>query len=195
MKKALFTRNLLIIAVIGVFLLGLLLSISCNDLEEGDILEPAKLSKDAENLVSIMGVPKEWIFRYQVADETRITLRADYYEGGKQTISYAPTFSGNIEGEGLLVLDYCKGALLIGIVDNGGHQSIETTLPNPEVTGSVKHSLEDRISLESGTYPLGAVIMSKDGSIQSRGIGDQEAIDFNLKNNDYAVIFTLEVNP
>ena len=195
MKRKHDKKGMVMIGVGMVLLLGVLFLVSCGEALEENYLEPAKLSKDAEGLVSIMGLPKEWIFQYRVADETRITLRADYYEGGKQTISYAPAFSGNIEGEGLLVLDYEDGEFFLGVADDGGHQSIQTTLGDPESMGSLKHSFEERITLESGTYPLAAVVMSRDGSIQSQGIADQEAIDFSIKNNDYMVVFTLEVHP
>jgi len=194
MSKVIFRGEILIFTVVVVFLLGLLFSVSCNDLTDEGFLEPSELSKDAESLAGIMGIPKEWIFRYHAVEETQITLRGDYYENGKQTISYAPTFSGKIEGEGLLLLDYKDGELLIGIADNGGHQSIQSTFGDPENTGSVKHSMEERVTLDVGTYPIAAIIMSMDGSIKNRGIADQEAIDFNIKNNDFVVVFTLEVH-
>ena len=194
MEAVLYRKELLVIAVIGIFLLGLSLTISCNDLPEGDILKHAELSKDAANLVNITGTTEKWVLRYHAVDEIGITLQAKYYEKGKERTGQSPSFSGNIEGEGLLVLDYKEGDLLMGIGDDGGHQTIQTTLEKPEISGNVKQFLEEPIVLGKGSHPIGAVIMSKNGRIHSRGITDQEAIDFSVENNDYAVIFTVEVH-
>jgi len=190
-------KKILSVGLAAVFLFSAGFLTSCNDTgaAQGFYLEPAELSRDAGDLMDILNKKKEWVYRYEAQEELEISLMVSYYENGVTPISHVPTYQGKIMGNGLLVIDYDQGDLLMGTSSEDGHQSIRTTTVNPEAQGSITHSLDHRIELEPGSYTIGSIVMSKDGSIESRGISDEDAIRRDIEANDYVLVVTLEVHP
>lgn len=190
-------KSALEMGIIFIILLSAVFLLFCNEEQEAGVfyLEPGEFSEDADELMGIINKNKEWIYRYKASEEREIFLTASHYEKGVRPISHVPTFQGKIKGEGLLVIDYKEGELLMGISSDDGHQSIQTTLEDPEAQGSVYHSLDQRISLEPGKYIVGSIVMSKDGRIESRGLITEEDIVQGLNNHDYVFVFSMEVHP
>jgi len=158
----------------------------------GAFIEKADLAPETTEMMSLFGNTTDWVYRINVPEESRISLTVEYYEDGEKLEDHGPILNGDVSGEGTIVIDYDRGEFLMGIGHANGQQRINTTLNHPESRGHVMHSLEERITLETGKNYIGAIVLSGDGRIQSRGIMDEEGIRLSIEENDYVYLFVLE---